>query len=160
MAHKKVKIAIIGAGAVGTSTAFDLSIQGLCDEIVLIDINRDKAFAEALDMQHSVAYQSRTVTINPGSYEDCGDADIVVVTAAAPYTPGQRRLDMLEVSAKIIKSIIPPIMRSGFCGHFIIVTNPVDIISNYVYRLSGLPSNQIIGTGTALDSARLRGLIA
>ncbi len=160
MIRKKVKIAIVGAGAVGTSTAFDLSIQGLCDEIVLVDINQKKAVAEALDIQHSVAYQTRAVAIRAGAYADCGDADIVVLTAAIPYKPGQRRLDMLEGSKQIVASVLPPIMESGFRGHFIIVTNPVDIISYYVYRLSGLPASQIIGTGTALDSARLRGLIA
>lgn len=160
MTGKKIKIAIIGAGAVGTSVAFDLSIQGLCDEIVLIDIRKEKAYAEALDIQQSVAYQHRHMKITSGTYEDCGDADIVVMTAAVPYVQGQRRLDMLEGAAKVIRSIVPAIMESGFNGHFIIVTNPVDVISYLVHKLSKLPKNQVIGTGTSLDSARLKGMIA
>jgi L-lactate dehydrogenase len=160
MERKNSKVAIVGAGAVGTSTAFDLSIQGLCDEIMLIDINEKKANAEAMDMQQSVAYQSRKVTVRAGSYDKCGDADIVVITASAPYVAGQKRTDMLESSVRIVGSMVPPIMESGFNGIFIVVTNPVDIISYYVYKLSGLPKNRVIGTGTALDSARLRGMIA
>jgi len=158
--RKKIKIVIVGAGAVGTSTAFDLSIQGLCDEIILVDINEKKAYAEAMDMQQSVAYQSRHIAVKAGTYAQCGDADIVVITAAAPYIMGQRRLDMLETASKIVRSIVPPVMQSGFHGHFIVVTNPVDIMTYYVYKLSGLPKNQVIGTGTALDSARLKGMIA
>jgi L-lactate dehydrogenase len=160
MEHRKTKIVIVGAGAVGTSTAFDLSIQGLCGEIMLIDINEKKAFAEAMDMQQSVAYQSRKVIVRSGFYDQCGDADIVVITASAPYIMGQKRTDMLDTAVKITGSIVPPIMNSGFQGIFIVVTNPVDIIAYYVYKLSGLPQNQVIGTGTALDSARLRCMIA
>ena len=157
---KKTKIVIVGAGNVGSSTAYNLMIQGVCNEIVLIDINKTKANAEALDLQHCVEYINRTVSIYAGEYSDCGDADIIVITAAVPLIPGQTRLDMTEAASKIMKSIIPPIMLSGFNGHFIIITNPVDIMSYYVYKLSGLPKNQIIGTGTALDSARLKKSIA
>ena len=91
-----------------------------------------------------------------GDYTDCADADIVVITAGAPPKAGQSRLDTLELSANIAKSIVEPIMKSGFQGHFIVVSNPVDIIAHYVYKLSGLPKNQVIGTGTAMDSARLK----
>ena len=157
---KKTKIAIIGAGNVGSSTAYNLMIQGLCDEIVLIDINKKKAYAEALDLQQCVEYINRTVNVSAGEYSDCGDADIIVITAALPLIPGQTRLDMTETASKIIKSIVSPIMESGFNGHFIVITNPVDIMSYYVYKLSGLPKNQIIGTGTALDSTRLKKSIA
>ena len=160
MENKKDKIVIVGAGAVGTSIAFDLCIQGLCDELVLIDINYDKAWTEALDIQQGAAYQHRNVKITAGTYEECSDADIVVITASAPYIEGQRRLDMVDSAAKIIKSIVPPIMDSGFNGHFIVVTNPVDVMSYLVYQISKLPPNQVIGTGTSLDSARLRGAIA
>ena len=157
---KKTKIAIIGAGNVGSSTAYNLMIQGVCDEIVLIDINKKKAYAEALDLQQCVEYINRTVNVSAGEYSDCGDADIIVITAALPLIPGQTRLDMTEAASKIIKSIVSPIMESGFNGHFIVITNPVDIMSYYVYKLSGLPKNQIIGTGTALDSTRLKKSIA
>lgn len=158
--YKKKKVVIVGAGAVGTSIAFDLCIQGLCDEIVLIDINHDKAWTEAMDIQQGEVYQNRNVKITAGTYTECGDADIVVITAAAPYIDGQGRLDMMDSAAKIVRSIVPPIMDSGFDGHFIVVTNPVDVMSYLVYKISKLPPNQVIGTGTSLDSARLRGAIA
>ncbi len=158
--NKKDKVVIVGAGAVGSTIAFALSIQGLCDEIALIDINHDKAFTEALDMQHGVAYLDRNVRISAGSYEECRDADIVIITAAVPYIEGQRRLDMMDSAAKIIKSIIPPIMDSGFNGIFLVVTNPVDVMAYLVYQISKLPRSQVIGTGTALDSARLKGMLA
>ena len=154
--HKKDKVVIVGAGAVGSSIAFDLCIQGLCDEIVLIDINYDKAWTEAADIQQGAAYQHSNVKIHAGTYEECGDADIVIITAAAPYIDGQRRLDMVDSAAKIIKSIVPQIMDSGFDGYFIVVTNPVDVMAYLVYQISKLPPNQVIGTGTSLDSARLR----
>lgn len=157
--NKKNKVVIVGAGAVGTTIAFNLCVQGLCDEIVLMDINQDKAYTEALDIHHGVAYLKRNVKISAGAYEECGDADIVIITAAVPYIEGQRRLDMMDSAAKIIKSIVPPIMDSGFGGLFIVVTNPVDVMAYLVYKLSNLPRNQVIGTGTALDSARLKGMI-
>lgn len=160
MAIKQTKIAIVGAGNVGSSTAYNLMIQGVCDEIVLIDINKQKAYCEALDLQHGVDFLNRDVKVYAGEYSDCKDADIIVITAAVPLIPGQTRLDMVESAAKIMKSIIPPIMESGFKGYFIIITNPVDVMSYYVYKLSGLPKSQIIGTGTALDSARLKNKIA
>lgn len=160
MAIKQTKIVIVGAGNVGASTAYNLMIQGVCNEIVLIDINKDKAYCESLDLQHGVEYLNRDVKIYAGEYTDCSDADIVVITAAVPMIDGQTRLDMVGSASKIIKSIVPPIMESGFKGHFIIITNPVDVMSYYVYKLSGLPKNQIIGTGTSLDSARLKLRIA
>ncbi|HEX3039986.1 MAG TPA: L-lactate dehydrogenase [Caproiciproducens sp.] len=160
MIVNKNKVVIVGAGAVGSATAFSLVTQGVCDEVVLTDINTEKAVGEVMDLQHCIEYLNRNVKVNAGSYEDCCDADIVVITASAPYIKGQNRLDMLEASEKIVKSIVEPIMRSGFDGHFVVISNPVDVISYYVYKLSGLPKNQIIGTGTALDTARLKCLIA
>ncbi len=160
MIVNKNKVVIIGAGAVGSATAFSLVTQGVCDEVVLTDINAEKAVGEVMDLQHCIEYLNRNVKVNAGSYEDCSDADIVVITASAPYIKGQNRLDMLETSEKIVKSIVEPIMKSGFDGHFVVISNPVDVISYYVYKLSGLPKNQIIGTGTALDTARLKCLIA
>lgn len=156
MTINRNKVVIIGAGLVGTSTAFSILTQGICDEIVIIDINKDKARGEVMDLCHGIEYLNRNVKVTAGDYEDCDDADFVVVTAGAPPKPGQSRLDTLELTAKIAKSIVEPVMKSGFHGHFIIVSNPVDIIAHYVYRLSGLPKNQVIGTGTAMDSARLK----
>lgn len=159
MAIKRNKVVIVGAGLVGSATAFSLITQGLCDDVVLVDINQDKANAEALDLQNCIEYLGRNAKVFAGTYEQCADADIVVLTAAAPYIKGQTRLDMLDGSSKITKAVVESVMSSGFSGHFIIVTNPVDVLSYYVYKLSGLPKNQIIGTGTALDSARLKNII-
>jgi L-lactate dehydrogenase len=159
MTINRSKVVIVGAGMVGSSTAFSLITQGVCDEIMIIDINKDKARGEVMDLCHCVEYLNRNVKVTQGTYEDCGDADIVVITAGAPPKAGQTRLDTLELSAKIAKSIVTPIMEAGFKGHFIVVSNPVDIIAHYVYKISGLPKNQVIGTGTAMDSARLKHFI-
>jgi len=160
MVINKSKVVIVGAGAVGSATAFSLVTQGVCDDVVMTDINPEKAIGEAMDLQHCIEYLNRNVKVNAGSYADCSDADIVVITASAPYIKGQNRLDMLETSKKIVKSIVDPIMASGFDGHFVVISNPVDVMSYYIYKLCGLPKNQIIGTGTALDTARLKCLIA
>jgi L-lactate dehydrogenase len=159
MTINRSKVVIVGAGLVGSSTAFSLITQGICDEVMIIDINKDKAHGEMMDLCHCVEYLNRNVKVSEGEYKDCADADIVVITAGAPPKPGQTRLDTLELSAKIAKAIVEPIMASGFRGHFIVVSNPVDIIAYYVYKLSGLPKNQVIGTGTAMDSARLKHFI-
>ncbi|WP_330587706.1 L-lactate dehydrogenase [Anaerocolumna sedimenticola] len=156
MTINRSKVVIIGAGLVGSSTAFSLITQGVCDEVMVIDINKNKARGEVMDLCHCVEYLNRNVKVSEGDYKDCGDADIVVITAGAPPKPGQTRLDTLELSANIAKSIVGPVMESGFRGHFLVVSNPVDIIAHYVYKLSGLPKNQVIGTGTAMDSARLK----
>lgn len=156
MTINRNKIVVVGAGLVGSSTAFSLITQGICDEVMIIDINKNKAKGEVMDLCHCVEYLNRNVKVTEGDYTDCTDADIVVITAGAPPKAGQSRLDTLELSANIAKSIVEPIMKSGFQGHFIVVSNPVDIIAHYVYKLSGLPKNQVIGTGTAMDSARLK----
>ena len=153
------KVVIVGAGLVGSSSAFSILTQGICDEIVIVDINKEKARGEVMDLCHGIEYLNRNVKVSVGDYQDCGDADFVVITAGAPPKPGQSRLDTLELSAKIAKSIVEPVMKSGFEGHFIVVSNPVDIIAYYVYKISGLPKNQVIGTGTAMDSARLKHFI-
>lgn len=159
MISKIRKVAIVGTGLVGSSIAFSLLTQGVCDEILMIDINREKALGEVMDLNHCIEYLNRNTKVKVGSYEECRDVDIVVITAGAPPKPGQTRLDTLDLSAKIVKSIVDPIMNSGFNGHFIIVSNPVDVISYYVYKLSGLPKNKVIGTGTSIDSARLKNFI-
>lgn len=156
----KKKVAIVGCGLVGSTTAFSLITQGICDEVMMIDINKERAYGETLDLKDSIEYLNRNVQVSVGSYEECGDMDIIIITAGAPPKPGQSRLDTLEASAKICRSIVEPIMASGFEGIFIVISNPVDIITHYVYKLSGLPKNQVIGTGTAIDSARLQDYIA
>lgn len=160
MKIKTSKIAIIGCGLVGSSTAFSLVTQGICDEILMIDINEERALGEVMDLRDTIKYLDRNVKVRTASYKDCGDADIIVITAGAPPQKGQTRLDTLEVSAKIVKTIVDPIMASGFDGIFIVVSNPVDIMAHYVQHLSGLPKNQVIGTGSALDTSRLQNFIA
>jgi L-lactate dehydrogenase len=160
MVIKKSKIAVIGCGLVGSSIAFSLVTQGVCDEILMVDINMEKALGEVLDLRDTIKYLDRNVKVKTGSYAECGDVDIIVITAGSPPKAGQSRLDTLEISAKIMKSIIDPIMKSGFDGIFIVVSNPVDMVTHYVYQLSGLPKNQVIGTGTALDTSRLQNFIA
>ncbi|WKY42814.1 L-lactate dehydrogenase [Eubacteriaceae bacterium ES2] len=160
MIIKKSKIAIIGCGLVGSTTAFSLITQGVCDEILMIDINKEKALGEVLDLKNTIKYLERNVKIVCGDYEDCADVDIIVVTAGPPPKPGQSRLDSLDLSAQIAASIVDPIMKSGFQGIFVVISNPVDIMAYLIYKLSGLPKNQVIGTGTSLDTARLQNFLA
>ncbi|OOM16666.1 L-lactate dehydrogenase [Clostridium saccharobutylicum] len=159
MSLKKSKVAIVGTGLVGSSTAFSLITQGVCDEILMIDINKEKALGEVMDLNHCIEYLNRNTKVVVGSYDECSDVDIVVITAGAPPKPGQSRLDTLELSTKIVESIVNPIMKSGFNGYFVVISNPVDIIAYHVYKISGLPKSHVIGTGTAIDSARLKNFI-
>ena len=118
------KVAIVGCGLVGSTTAFSLITQGICDEVMMIDINKERAYGEMLDLRDSIEYLNRNVKVVTGSYENCGDMDIIVITAGAPPKQGQSRLDTLELSANICKSIVNPIMESGFDGIFIVISNP------------------------------------
>lgn len=156
MSFKDSKVVIVGCGNVGSTTAYTIINQGLAEEIVLIDVNKDKSYAEALDMAHSIYFMNRNIGIHAGEYSDCKDADIVIITASAPMPKdSSSRLDMLAPSIKIIKNIVSSVMESGFNGIFLIISNPVDIMTYMVYKMSGLPKNQVIGSGTNLDSARL-----
>lgn len=156
MSFKDSKVVIVGCGNVGSTTAYTIINQGLAEEIVLIDVNKDKSYAEALDMAHSIYFMNRNIGIHAGEYSDCKDADIVIITASAPMPKdSSSRLDMLAPSIKIIKSIVSSVMESGFNGIFLVISNPVDIMTYMVYKMSGLPKNQVIGSGTNLDSARL-----
>lgn len=159
MGIRNTKVAIVGTGLVGSSTAFSLVTQGVCDEVLMIDINKEKALGEAMDLNHSIEYLNRNTKVRVASYEECGDVDIIVITAGAPPKPGQTRLDTLDLSAKITESIVTPIMKSGFKGYFIIVSNPADIIAYHVYKLSGLPKSHVLSTGTSIDTARLKNFI-
>lgn len=156
MKFKNSKVVIVGAGNVGSTTAYSIINQGLCEEIVLIDVNKEKAYGEALDMQHAIHFMNRNITIHAGDYEECKDADIVIITASAPMPKdSNNRLEMLKPSIQIMKSIVSSVMDSGFSGIFIVVSNPVDIMTYLVWKFSGLPAKQVIGSGTALDTARL-----
>lgn len=160
MSIKSRKVAIVGTGLVGSSCAYALVNQCVCEEIIMIDINKDRAKSEALDLMHAVEYMSLRTKVRMGTYEDCNDVDAVVITAGPPPKIGETRLDTLEVSAKICNSIVEPIINSGFNGFFILASNPVDIISYHVFKLAGFPKNKVIGTGTALDTARLKTIIS
>lgn len=153
-------VAIVGAGSVGSAAAYGIINQGLCDNVYLLDKNYGKAKAEATDLENSIEFMGRNMHVKAAGYEELYDTDIIVLTAAAPYVQGQTRLDMLSDSVKIVDDIVPKIMDSGFSGIFIVITNPVDIISGYIRKITGLPKNRVIGTGTSLDSARLKNVLS
>ncbi|MCR4786349.1 MAG: L-lactate dehydrogenase [Lachnospiraceae bacterium] len=156
MSFKDSKVVIIGAGNVGSTTAYTIINQGLCEEVVLIDVNKEKAEGEALDMKHSVYFMNRNIKVKAGEYSDCEDADVVIITASAPMPKDSNdRLKMLEPSLKIIGSIVDSVQGSGFDGIYVVVSNPVDIMTYYTWKRSGLPRERVIGSGTTLDSARL-----
>ncbi len=160
MAISRNTVAIIGAGSVGSAVGYGIINQGICDDVYILDKNPKKAYAEALDLENCIEFMNRNMRVFAKDYCDLKDADIVVMTAAAPYVEGQNRLDMFEGSKKVVEDVIPKVMDSGFSGIFIVITNPVDIMSYYIYQLSGLPKSRIIGTGTALDSARLKDVLS
>jgi len=160
MGLSQSKLAIVGMGHVGCALAHHLTIDNTCDELVLINRRKEKAWAEAEDLKHSLGFSESRMRIYAGDYSDCEDADIVVLSVAAPYKEGNTRLDMLEKATKILSDIVPQIMQSGFSGIFVVITNPVDALTYLVHKLSGLPSEKVIGTGTSLDSARLRYFLA
>lgn len=153
------KIALVGTGMVGMSFAYSLLNQSVCDELVLIDLDRKRAEGEAMDLNHGLAFAPGNMKIYAGSYEDCKDADIVTICAGVAQKPGETRLALLKRNADVFRSIIDPVTASGFRGIFLIATNPVDIMARITCRLSGFPKERVIGSGTALDTARLRYLL-
>lgn len=156
MAFRNSKAVIVGVGNVGATTAYSFVNQMLCEELVLIDVNHDKALAEAMDIQHSVYFMNRNMQVRAGDYSDCSDADVVVISASAPMPKDStNRLEMLRPSMGLVRSIVDSVMQSGFSGIFIVVSNPVDVMTYYTWKLSGLPQQQVIGSGTNLDTARL-----
>lgn len=159
MIQNKRKVVLVGTGMVGMSFAYSALNQAVCDELVLIDIDKKRAEGEAMDLNHGVAFAPASMRIFAGEYEDCSDADIVVLCAGVSQKPGESRLDLLNRNAEVFKSIVEPIVHSGFSGIFLIATNPVDIMSRVTYELSGFNSNRVLGSGTTLDTARLRYLL-
>ena len=155
----KRKIVLIGTGMVGMSYAYALLNQILCDELVLIDINKKRAEGEAMDLNHGVAFSGGNMEIYAGEYTDCCNADLVVLTAGLPQKEGQNRLDLLKENRKIFETILQSVLENGFHGIFLVATNPVDIMTRIVYEISDFPPEKVIGTGTALDTARLRYLL-
>ncbi len=152
------KITIIGAGSVGSTIAYTLASGGICSEIVVIDINEQKALGEALDIRQGISF-CPPVSIYAGSYRDAAGSDIVVLTSGLARKPGQSRLDLAQANVNIMKSIIPQITAYAPDAAYVIVSNPVDVITYVWNKLSGLPEKKIIGSGTILDTARLRARI-
>ncbi|MEC9484437.1 MAG: L-lactate dehydrogenase [Candidatus Izemoplasma sp.] len=153
---ERSKVVIVGTGFVGMSYAYALVNQGAVEEVVLIDIDRDKAEGEAMDLNHGLAFGPRKMTIKAGDYSDCKDAGLVVITAGVNQKDGETRIQLLERNAKIIKDVVGNIMDSGFDGILLVASNPVDILAYVAWKESNLPKSKIIGSGTSLDTARLR----
>lgn len=156
----KKKVVLVGAGFVGMSMAYSLLNQGGVDELVLIDVNKEKTVGEEMDLSHGLPYAPQKMKIKAGDYLECKDANIVVITAGLAQKPGQSRLELAVANAKIMKDITKNIMANGFKGVFLVASNPVDLMSYVVAEVSGMPKSRVIGSGTVLDTARLRYLIA
>lgn len=151
------KVMIVGTGNVGASVGYCLVNQRTAvSELVLTDINAPDAEGEAMDLRDTLAVSPSYMKISAGDYKDAGDCDIIVITAGAPQKPGETRMNLLKKNAAIFKDMIGQIMDAGFNGIFLVVSNPMDVLTYLTWRYSGLPSEQVIGSGTVLDSARLR----
>jgi L-lactate dehydrogenase len=159
MKSLRPKIAIIGAGNVGSTFAFSLMISGLAREIVLVDKNELLAKGEIMDLNHGLSFAHPT-KIYAAGFEGCKDADIVVITAGAKQKPGQSRIDLVQNNVILFKDIIPAITKHSGNAILLVVTNPVDILTYLTLKISGLPSNRVIGSGTVLDTARLKYMIS
>lgn len=153
------KVVLVGTGMVGMSYAYSLLNQNVCDELVLVDIDKKRAEGEAMDLNHGLAFSAANMKICAGDYYDCRDADIVVISAGVAQKPGESRMDLLKRNEKVFRSIVEPVTASGFNGIFLVATNPVDIMTRITYSLSGFNPRRVLGTGTALDTARLRYLL-
>lgn len=149
------KAAVIGCGFVGSATAFTLMQSRLFSELVLLDINMEKADGEAKDIAHGIPFAGQ-MKIYAGTYDDAADAAIIIITAGANQKPGETRLDLVQKNTAIYQSIIPEIVKRDFGGILLIVSNPVDILTYVALKLSGLPENRVLGSGTVLDTARLK----
>lgn len=155
---KPTRIAVIGTGAVGSTTAYTLMLKKRMSELVLIDVNKEKAHGDALDMNHGLPFVGN-IRVWAGDYSDCKDADIVVITAGAAQKPGETRQDLLKRNVAIFESIIENVTKYNTTGILLIATNPVDVLSYFSWKKSGWPANRVIGSGTLLDTARFRYLI-
>lgn len=158
----KRKVILVGTGFVGMSMAYSLLNQGNAsgvNELVLIDVLKDKAEGEAMDLCHGLPCSPSHMKIKSGDYSECKDADIVVITAGLSQKPGQTRLELSTANAKIMKDITEQVVASGFNGIFLVASNPVDLMTKVVQEVSKFPTRKVIGSGTALDTARLRFLV-
>ncbi|MCG8498825.1 MAG: L-lactate dehydrogenase [Firmicutes bacterium] len=160
MLHKITgKVAVIGAGFVGSTTAYTLMLSGLVSEIVIVDINKDKAEGDVMDMSHGMSFV-RPVQITAGDYKDCHGSDIVIITAGANQRPGETRMDLVKKNTDIFKSIIPQIAKYCEDAILLVVTNPVDILTYVTLKVSGFSPKKVIGSGTVLDTARFKFLLS
>lgn len=159
MQTTRSKVAIVGCGSVGSTFAFSLMISGLAREIVLIDKNEKRAEGECMDLNHGASFV-HPVNIYTAGYEGCKDADVVLITAGAKQDPGQTRLDLVQTNTEIFKDIVPSITKHTKDAILLVVTNPMDILTYVTLKISGLPSNRVLGSGTVLDSSRFRYLIS
>lgn len=149
------KVSIIGAGFVGSTTAYALMLEGLVSDLVIVDINRDKAEAEAMDLSHGAAFVKAT-DVRAGGYEDTNNSDIVIITAGVGPKPGETRLDIVKKNYNIFKTIVPEVVKYSPNAILLVVSNPVDVLTYITYKLSGLPANRVIGSGTVLDTSRFK----
>nr|WP_302467399.1 L-lactate dehydrogenase [Lactobacillus sp. B3795] len=159
VALKHQKVVLVGDGAVGSSYAFAMMQQGLGEEFVIVDIIRDRIEGDALDLEDAQVFTAPK-NIYAGDYSDCADADLVVITAGAPQKPGETRLDLVGKNLKILSSIVPEVVKSGFKGIFLVAANPVDILTYGVQKLSGWPKEKVVGSGTSLDTTRFQVAVA
>ena len=154
------KVVIIGCGNVGMSYAYALLNQKTSvNELILIDLNKERIIGEAMDLNHCLAFAPNKIDIKAGDYSDCKDAKLVVIAAGANQDIGETRMDLINKNSKIFKSIITEVMKNGFDGIFLVATNPLDVMTYLTWKYSGLATNKIIGSGTSLDTARLRYMI-
>ncbi len=156
----KRKVVLVGTGSVGMSMAYSFLTTGGVDELVLLDVNKEKAVGEAMDLQHGLPYARHKLVIKAGGYEECKDAAIVVITAGVTQRPDETRLDLTARDTVIIKDVTEKIMASGFDGILVLASNPVDAMTYAAQKVSGLPPHRVIGSGTILDTARLRFLMS
>ena len=159
MSKNHQKVVLVGDGAVGSSYAFAMAQQGIAEEFAIVDIIMKRTEGDALDLEDATAFTAPK-SIYSADYDTCKDADLVVITAGAPQKPGETRLQLVDKNLKIIKSVVEPIVKSGFDGVFLVAANPVDILTYAVQKFSGFPKNKVVGSGTSLDSARLRVALA
>ena len=155
---KPTKISIIGAGFVGSTTAYTLMLGGLVSELVLVDVNKQKAEGEAMDLSHGVPFIS-PVKVTAGDYSDCSGSSIVIITAGVNQKPGETRLDLVKRNTEVFKSIIPELVKYCPESILLVVTNPVDILTYVAYKISGFKKERVIGSGTVLDTARFKYLL-
>ena len=158
-AQDSKKVAIVGVGMVGMSFAYAMLNQNICDELCLIDINKERAEGEAMDLSHGLPFAPSSMKIYSGDYTDCTDMDMIVICAGVPQLEGETRRDLLQKNYKVFKTIVKPIVENGFNGVFLVASNPVDVMTKAVLDLSEFPPERVIGSGTSLDTARLRYMI-